>query len=332
MSILTWFFIFLRIMVITLSLTPNSRNKQSITISQDTIYKLCHMGIEQKFKPILDEMLIERVVGTKNHEFIKTYIAEEMKRNGWTVELDKFKALTPNGILNMTNIVATLNPMADRYMVIACHYDSKLMDFYFVGATDSAVPCAMMIYMAESLNQRLEAFKNTPLSLMMIFFDGEEAFVEWSESDSLYGSRHLASKMERTTFVHKGREINQLYRIEFLMLLDLLGTKNPNFYNYFLETTDLYKSLISSEITLNKTGCLNEYTSAYFRPMSSFLRIDDDHVPFLQKGIEIVHMIPHPFPKCWHKASDNKDALHMPTILNLIKIIQVFIVSYLETQ
>lgn len=30
------------------------------------------MGIEQKFKPILDEMLIERVVGTKNHEFIKT--------------------------------------------------------------------------------------------------------------------------------------------------------------------------------------------------------------------------------------------------------------------
>lgn len=84
-----------------------------------------------------------------------------MKNNGWTVELDKFNAKTPNGILNMTNIVATLNPIADRYMVIACHYDSKLMDFYFVGATDSAVPCAMMMYMAESLNQRLEAFKNT---------------------------------------------------------------------------------------------------------------------------------------------------------------------------
>lgn len=30
------------------------------------------MGIEQHFKPILDEMLIERVVGTDNHEFIKT--------------------------------------------------------------------------------------------------------------------------------------------------------------------------------------------------------------------------------------------------------------------
>lgn len=49
-------------------------------------------------------------------------------------------------------------------------------------------------------------------------------------------------------------------------------------------------------------------------------------------GIEVVHMIPNPFPKVWHKTSDNRDALHMPTILNLIKIVQVFIVSYLETQ
>lgn len=89
------------------------------------------------------------------------FIAEEMKNSGWVVELDEFKAFTPNGAFNMTNIVATLNPMADRFIVVACHYDSKLMDFYFVGATDSAVPCAMMIYMAQSLSQRLEAFKNT---------------------------------------------------------------------------------------------------------------------------------------------------------------------------
>lgn len=84
-----------------------------------------------------------------------------MKNSGWAVELDEFEAFTPKGVINMTNVVATLNPMANRYIVVACHYDSKLMDFYFVGATDSAVPCSMMIYMAESLNQRLEAFKNT---------------------------------------------------------------------------------------------------------------------------------------------------------------------------
>jgi len=28
-----------------------------------------------------------------------------------------------------------------------------------------------------------------------VFFDGEEAFVHWTATDSLYGSRHLADKM-----------------------------------------------------------------------------------------------------------------------------------------
>lgn len=68
------------------------------------------------------------------------------------------------------------------------------------------------------------------------------------------------------------------------MLLDLLGTKNPKFYNYFLETADLYRSLIRSETFLNKTGCLNEHTDTYFRPMSAFVKIDDDHIPFYQRG------------------------------------------------
>lgn len=32
-------------------------------------------------------------------------------------------------------------------------------------------------------------------SLQLIFFDGEEAFVRWTATDSIYGSRHLAEEM-----------------------------------------------------------------------------------------------------------------------------------------
>uniref|UniRef100_A0A2S2QZV5 glutaminyl-peptide cyclotransferase n=1 Tax=Sipha flava TaxID=143950 RepID=A0A2S2QZV5_9HEMI len=215
---LKWAFMTIQIVSIVLSQSFGFRNKQGAIISRDSTNILCHMDIEQQFNPILDEILIERVVGTDNHEFIKMYISEEMKNYGWTIELDEFKASTPKGIYNMTNVVATLNPLADRYIVVACHYDSKLMKFIFVGATDSAVPCAMMMYMARSLNQQLEAFKNSPLSLMMVFFDGEEAFVKWNKTDSLYGSRHLASKMENTKFFHRGRQLNQLYRIVSYLL------------------------------------------------------------------------------------------------------------------
>lgn len=71
----------------------------------------------------------------------------------------------------------------------------------FVGATDSAAPCAMMLDLAEALNPllekrtaRLEAGEEedediADTTLQLVFFDGEEAFVEWTDTDSIYGAR-----------------------------------------------------------------------------------------------------------------------------------------------
>ena len=66
--------------------------------------------------------------------------------------------------MTFTNIIATLNPSAKRRLVLACHYDSK---YYppqwhgreFQGATDSAVPCAMMLELARALDQELKSQK-----------------------------------------------------------------------------------------------------------------------------------------------------------------------------
>lgn len=35
------------------------------------------------------------------------------------------------------------------------------------------------------------------LTLQLLFLDGEEAFKDWTATDSIYGARHLASKWER---------------------------------------------------------------------------------------------------------------------------------------
>ena len=40
--------------------------------------------------------------------------------------------------------------------------------------------------------------QQSDVTLQMVFFDGEEAFVEWSQTDSLYGARHLAEKWSDT--------------------------------------------------------------------------------------------------------------------------------------
>lgn len=153
------------------------------------------MGDIEGIHEVLSNILIERVVGTKNHSIVREYIVDYMQHLGWTIEQNEFSDQTPHGRMKFTNIITRLNPNAKRYLTLACHYDSKLMDG-FVGATDSAVPCAIMMNLANSLNKQLQSVKNSDLSLQFIFFDGEEAFVNWNEHDSIYGAKYLAKKWE----------------------------------------------------------------------------------------------------------------------------------------
>lgn len=53
-----------------------------------------------------------------------------------------------------------------------------------------------MMNIAATLRKHLQTVQNTDLSLQYIFFDVEEAFVEWNAKDSIYGARQLARKWE----------------------------------------------------------------------------------------------------------------------------------------
>lgn len=46
---------------------------------------------------------------------------------------------------------------------------------------------------------KLFCLQQSDVTLQMVFFDGEEAFKEWTKNDSLYGSRHLAEVWSNTT-------------------------------------------------------------------------------------------------------------------------------------
>ncbi len=94
------------------------------------------------------------------------YIVEEFKKFKWTVELDTFEDVAPiKGKLSFSNVIVTRNPNSVRHLVLACHYDSKLFNFEFIGATDSAVPCAMLIYMAKLLNDVLPKIESVRIGI-----------------------------------------------------------------------------------------------------------------------------------------------------------------------
>lgn len=47
----------------------------------------------------------------------------------------------------------------------------------------------------------------------MIFFDGEEAFYEWTDRDSLYGARNLAAKWANQPYTKDGLSTNEINRL-----------------------------------------------------------------------------------------------------------------------
>lgn len=113
--------------------------------------------------------------------------------------------------------------------VFACHYESKYFSksSNFVGAMDSAVPCAFLLSAASYLHEIERTFSLETNDLthnesacepgstaQLIFFDGEEAIKSWTTGDKLYGSTALAEKWDAEGI---------LKDIELFVLLDLLG-------------------------------------------------------------------------------------------------------------
>ena len=72
----------------------------------------------------------------------------------WNITQHSFEDSTPLGVKPFTNIIATLDPEVDRRLVLAAHYDSKLIK-NFLGATDSALSVALLLDLALTLDQKL---------------------------------------------------------------------------------------------------------------------------------------------------------------------------------
>ncbi|XP_073339455.1 glutaminyl-peptide cyclotransferase [Pagrus major] len=324
--------------------TQEKLHHRALTLSQDEVRTaLSHTDLGQMWLRDLRPLLVTRYPGSAGSQAVQQHIKTTLASlgAGWEVTEDKFVSQTPYGPLSFTNLIATLNPSAKRRLVLACHYDSK---YYppqwhgreFQGATDSAVPCAMMLELARALDEELKAQKisSPDLTLQLLFFDGEEALFQWTPTDSLYGSRHLAQKMETTPHPAGATDTNQLHGIDLFVLMDLLGAPSPRFGNQFPSTKHWLSRLLSIEKRLHSMNQLVNHPNSveYFWPDVPVGHIQDDHVPFLNRGVRILHLIPSPFPSVWHTFDDNEQNLDRSTIQNLNKILQVFVLEYLNAR
>ncbi|KAH9989049.1 hypothetical protein BJV74DRAFT_773237 [Russula compacta] len=312
----------------------------------------------------LQKILLPRPPDTENHTLVRNYLVSTLRKLNWHIEEDRFVGITPYGPKNFTNVIATKDPDALRRVVLAAHFDSKFFpsppqdQALFVGATDSAASCAMMLDIAETLDPLLDARARrveqdeldldededaAETTLQLIFFDGEEAFVDWTETDSVYGARHLAETWG-TTFLppHPKRRLlsaasptTPISTIEHLVLLDLLGAAHPLVRSYFPDTAWLFDALVSAETRLRDAAILDADAlgRSFFRPRTAADRslgyMADDHLPFLRRGVSVLHVIAEPFPRVWHTLGDDATVLDLPTLRAWNLILRVFFAEYL---
>jgi hypothetical protein len=325
------------------------------------------------FSTHLPKILIPRVSSTPNNTLVRTYIVSTLNSLGWHVELDEFEWDTPLGKKSFSNIIATKDTSASRRVALAAHYDSKYFappHDGFLGATDSAFSCALLLDLAETLNslmdEKMRRLDNDDddedTTLQLIFFDGEEAFVSWTDTDSIYGARHLAERWEGTYLMSDSASLvssspshpdltprrlitrphqTLLSTIEHLILLDLLGAPDPHIKNYFKDTAWLFARLKDTEERLASLGTFSSQDEAprefqsYFHalpPASSsvnFGYMGDDHVPFLKRGVPVLHLITEPFPRVWHTPADDASALDQATMNRWNVLMRIFVAEYL---
>ena len=209
-----------------------------------------------------------RYMGSENHKKLERYILDHLK--GDQVEDDAFTADTVEGKFPVRNIIAKFPGSKDGIIVILGHYDTNypLRNTGYVGANDGGSSTAILLEYANQLRGK----KRDGYNVWLVWTDGEEAVQKWSDTDSLYGARHLAEKWEKD---------GTLKKIKALMVMDMIGDadlnidRNTNGAPWLL---DLIYAAAERE----------GYQSHFYARQGP---IEDDHLPFVKRGVPSADVI-----------------------------------------
>ena len=224
-----------------------------------------------------------RVAGTPENAKTRDYIVSTLSAMGIKSVEQPFEGRTPMGAVKMANIIATLPGERPERIILASHFDTKLFkEFRFVGASDAGSSTAALLELARVLKD-----KPRPFTIELLFLDGEEAVIEWSATDSTYGSRY---------YVQNAKASGTLSGIKALILLDMIGDKNLNIRREQNSTPWLTDLIWAAARRIGH--------QRYF--LSDITPVEDDHLPFLQAGVPAVDIIDLDYP-AWHTANDTLD-------------------------
>ncbi|MFZ0478695.1 MAG: M28 family peptidase [Terriglobales bacterium] len=210
----------------------------------------------------------ERYMGNENHKKLEHYILDHLK--GDQVEDDAFTADTVEGKFPVRNIIAKFPGKKDGIIAILGHYDTNywLRNTGYVGANDGGSSTAILLEFANQLRGKTR----DGYSVWLVWTDGEEAVKTWTDTDSLYGTRHLAEKWEKD---------GTLKKIKALMVMDMIGDADLDIQR----DTNSTPWLLDLIYTAAQRGGYQSHFYALEGPM------EDDHIPFVKRGVPSADVI-----------------------------------------
>jgi len=228
-----------------------------------------------------------RPIGSTPHKKLEAYLTAHLK--GTTIEHDEFVASTPEGSFPIHNIIAKFPGTRPGAVVIATHYDTLMRVKNFVGANDGGSGTGLLLELAN----QLRGAKPDGHSVWLVWLDGEESVRQWSETDSLYGSRHLAEKWQKD---------GTISQVKAFLLADMIGDADLNIDRDQNSTAWLEDMVYQAAIRLG-------YQSHFF---VRSLAIEDDHIPFAKAGVPVADLIDFDYGYnnvFWHTTQDTLDKL-----------------------
>lgn len=232
-----------------------------------------------------------RVSGSEGSVKAQSYIEEQVGLAGLRLDKYGFTAYTPFGERNMTNLVAVSEGTRSGVIILSGHYDTKYLPYIeFVGANDAGSSTAFLVEMARALGPKRDGY-----TIWLCWFDGEEAFDEWSRADSLYGSRAMVRRL---------RERGELDRVQAMINVDMIGDCALNVLR------DSKAPDWMREAVWNASSELGYGTN-----FSGIARsMEDDHLPFREAGVSAMNLIDFEYggngfehKANWHTARDTLD-------------------------
>ena len=226
--------------------------------------------------------------GSEAIEKAREYIEEQLRHSGWEVKRQAFTDDTPRGKIHFVNLIAQFpgETKAESPSFLFCsHYDTKLFDtIRFVGANDGGSSTGLLLELARVLGQH----PNVARKVELVFFDGEEALENFSETDGLYGSRYFAKELQ-------GNGAKQFHGG---ILFDMVGDRSLG----ITFPADTPAAIARDVFAAAEALKLRKYFSYLDRDLI------DDHVPLNAIGIPTIDIIDFDYP-WWHTADDTMDKI-----------------------